>query len=1609
MATQIQLRNDTSSVWTSVNPTLAQGEMGVELDTHLAKVGDGVTNWNSLPYTRVVSASYAANSSGGADVSSYLSSSWTGSNTSFFAGTASFAITSSYETYSDISSSWASASISSSYAVNADNAISAAFATSTSYAPVEQEFSSSVSAQFGTKQNTLVVGNTYEITASSAVSASWAPQPVVPESVPSASWASSSISASYAPIEQEFSSSVSSQFGTKQDTLVVGNTYQITASNAVSASWAPFSDNPNAVSASWASSSILADTASRLVYGTVTSDKILLGQGAGQFSIDNAGTVQIGYNAGSNCITSSNSVLIGIEVAALATSGKNAVVIGSYAGHSITGNLDQATLVGVLAGSDPVDLTDATCIGVATKGSVGSIAIGSHASASAYQAVIGDSSITSTVLNGPVTASIVSASFIGNLTGIANTASYLKGQGEITSSLKFYLTTSLALNEGEVYYDNVQRALTVGQSGGVNLQVGQEQLMLVHNKTGLQIDNGQMVQGALSTTGFKPNVKLAIANLDWELPVLGMATQDIPNGEDGFITTLGIVHDLPTTAWGFNEGDVVYCSTTTSGSLVTTEPAYPFSITRVGLVLKKHPTQGEIYIRIVPHSVDAAITSSYALSADLAVSAAYADNCISAAFATSASYAPFSDNPIAVSASWASSSISASYAPMEYEFSSSVSAQLGAKQDTLVVGNTYEITASSAVSASFSDTATSAAFAINATSAAFADNATSAAFADNATSAAFATNATSAAFATNATSAAFADNATSAAFADNATSAAFADNATSAAFADNATSAAFADNATSAAFATNSDTTVSASYALTASYTATTEYASTAGVADLAIVANVALSATPIYGGITSYITASNKNDGTIVLTTGSVSLYDDNTGYGTLTQYQLESKTFTITSDESLYIVAEHSGSGASYKATADSNYANGLDIVRVFAFNANEKAPGDWEIHELSVGITGLGLPNRTNNKDIELYGFQRQSGLTLFASASVEVPKDFGITAGVVWYGPNKHPLDVFLSSDSGSCDTYRLSFSGSGLGRVWTQSDVVGYSVNHYNGPSGAAPLAPDSCSVNFIYRLVTENASDVCVVLTDTQYPTLVDAVNNAQPPADLPPIITDMSILVGFIATQSGSTNKTIQSAYNILFAPATVTDHNNLLGLQGGQGGEYNHLTDAEYVGTGTGVFLRSYKPEFQASTPYHIPYWGSDHTLTLTGSVQVYGGNSVLINSGSPNLTNPEALLVQQTNTTSENTIGAYAEVNDFSQIYNQNFSSGSNASTDIVATSDVGGQTSHYIDMGIGSSQYADSRWPWVKPLDGYLQMDGGDLWLATVSDNKLNFVFNNTASTSYADKTGFYLTGSLYGTASMAVSASSAPIDLVYSASISSELGTKQPNLITGNTYTITSSVAVSSSYAPVETVFSSSVSSELETKQTTIATGSSFNITSSQATSASYAVSSSWSDNSATASFLTRNRVYQITASSAQSSSVAVTSSYVAMSYATAALQTAVTMSAANLWYDLVGVSLTAGTWLVGAYASFYHNNANVGTVVYRINDTATVYAATDLYMPNTNPVSVHGKVGCIVTLAAGAAITASALTSAGTQFVRSTNVNKNTGSVATQIWATKLQ
>lgn len=108
MASIIQIRRDTAANWTSANPTLAQGELGLETDTLKVKAGDGSTAWNSASYL-IDTGGYAAYSDATANFTGNLQKSGSPVVTAAYTGdvdvTGELIVDSYNETYAAVTSS----------------------------------------------------------------------------------------------------------------------------------------------------------------------------------------------------------------------------------------------------------------------------------------------------------------------------------------------------------------------------------------------------------------------------------------------------------------------------------------------------------------------------------------------------------------------------------------------------------------------------------------------------------------------------------------------------------------------------------------------------------------------------------------------------------------------------------------------------------------------------------------------------------------------------------------------------------------------------------------------------------------------------------------------------------------------------------------------------------------------------------------------------------------------------------------------------------------------------------------------------------------------------------------------------------------------------------------------------------------------------------------------------------------------------------------------------------------------------------------------------------------------------------------------------------------
>lgn len=154
-------------------------------------------------------------------------------------------------------------------------------------------------------------------------------------------------------------------------------------------------------------------------------------------------------------------------------------------------------------------------------------------------------------------------------------------------------------------WNDADGTLDLGLKGGnVTLQIGQEQVTRVVNKTGSDLLEANYQAVRISgAQGNRLKVDLAQANNDANsAETLGIITETIANNQEGFITTSGLVRGINTTGslqsetWA--DGDMLYLSGTTAGRITNVKPSAPIHTIIMGYVVRAHSTQGQIYVKV---------------------------------------------------------------------------------------------------------------------------------------------------------------------------------------------------------------------------------------------------------------------------------------------------------------------------------------------------------------------------------------------------------------------------------------------------------------------------------------------------------------------------------------------------------------------------------------------------------------------------------------------------------------------------------------------------------------------------------------------------------------------------------------------------------------------------------------------------------------------------------------------------------------------------------------------------------------------------------------------------------------------------------------------------
>ncbi len=162
------------------------------------------------------------------------------------------------------------------------------------------------------------------------------------------------------------------------------------------------------------------------------------------------------------------------------------------------------------------------------------------------------------------------------------------------NTLNLSTDTSLVASVGQMTWNPTERTVNIGLDNNVVLQTGQEMLALVRNSTASTIVDGTVVMltGSVGNSG-----RLVVAPYDGTSDaslIIGLATESIATGADGFVTSYGKIRGIDTSMWA--DGTVLYVN---GGTLATT-PTSSLSM-KMAVVVTSH-ANGTLMVRVNGYS-----------------------------------------------------------------------------------------------------------------------------------------------------------------------------------------------------------------------------------------------------------------------------------------------------------------------------------------------------------------------------------------------------------------------------------------------------------------------------------------------------------------------------------------------------------------------------------------------------------------------------------------------------------------------------------------------------------------------------------------------------------------------------------------------------------------------------------------------------------------------------------------------------------------------------------------------------------------------------------------------------------------------------------------------
>lgn len=134
------------------------------------------------------------------------------------------------------------------------------------------------------------------------------------------------------------------------------------------------------------------------------------------------------------------------------------------------------------------------------------------------------------------------------------------------------------------------------KGGNIDLNIGQQNVVLSYNGVGSTLSRGQVVYIS-GAQGQRPKFNLAKADSERTAArTYGVVDESILPGNEGFVTTFGILRGFNTSS--FTAGSGLWLSATTAGGMTMERPLAPNHGVHVGVCVRSHAHAGEIFVNV---------------------------------------------------------------------------------------------------------------------------------------------------------------------------------------------------------------------------------------------------------------------------------------------------------------------------------------------------------------------------------------------------------------------------------------------------------------------------------------------------------------------------------------------------------------------------------------------------------------------------------------------------------------------------------------------------------------------------------------------------------------------------------------------------------------------------------------------------------------------------------------------------------------------------------------------------------------------------------------------------------------------------------------------------